>query len=211
MEITVPPLGAEFTLGGAVFEFVGPVSDWGGDVNDSSLVLRLDYGGDSFLFTGDIGSGPLEDCAYVGGYDLDCDVLKLGHHGSSTSTDQGILDLTTPEVAVASCGLDNSYGHPHDEVVALCEENGVLLLRTDRDGDITLHSDGAEITRVARPDPPERAKARRTAGPAGFSLSIGGTGPPRPPRRCPPRPRHDGEEGHVLHVLLAYVEHGRRR
>ena len=102
MEITVPPLGAEFTLGGAVFEFVGPVSDWGGDVNDSSLVLRLDYGGDSFLFTGDIGSGPLEDCAYVGGYDLDCDVLKLGHHGSSTSTDQGILDLTTPEVAVAS-------------------------------------------------------------------------------------------------------------
>ena len=148
VEITVPPLGAEFTLGGAVFEFVGPVSDWGGDVNDSSLVLRLDYGGDSFLFTGDIGSGPLEDCAYVGGYDLDCDVLKLGHHGSSTSTDQGILDLTTPEVAVASCGLDNSYGHPHDEVVALCEENGVLLLRTDRDGDITLHSNGAEITRV---------------------------------------------------------------
>ena len=76
LEITVPPLGAEFTLGGAVFEFVGPVTDWDGDVNDSSLVLRLDYGDDSFLFTGDISDGPLADCAYIGGYDLGCDVLK---------------------------------------------------------------------------------------------------------------------------------------
>ena len=148
IDITVPEPGMEFTLGPAAFEFVGPVTDWGGDVNDSSLVIRLDYGDDSFLFTGDIGSGPLEDCAYIGGFSLDCDVLKLGHHGSSTSTDQAILDLTTPETAVASCGLDNSYGHPHDEVVELCEENGVLLLRTDRDGDILLHSDGAEIRRI---------------------------------------------------------------
>ena len=148
LDITVPEPGMEFTLGGAVFEFVGPVADWGGDVNDSSLVIRLDYGDDSFLFTGDIGSGPLSDCAYLGGFDLDCDVLKLGHHGSSTSTDQDIMDLTSPEVAIASCGLDNSYGHPHDEVIELCEENGVLLLRTDRDGDIRLHSNGAEIKRV---------------------------------------------------------------
>ena len=146
--ITVPEPGMTFTLGSAEFEFIGPVDDWDGDVNDSSLVIRLDYGDDSFLFTGDIGSGPLEDCAYIGGFSLDCDVLKLGHHGSSTSTDQAILDLTTPETAVASCGLDNSYGHPHDEVVELCEENGVLLLRTDRDGDILLHSDGAEIRRI---------------------------------------------------------------
>ena len=148
IDITVPEPGMEFTLGAAAFEFVGPVSGWEGDVNDSSLVVRLDYGSDSFLFTGDISSGPLEDCAYIGGYSLDVDVLKLGHHGSRTSTDQGILDLTTPEVAVACCGLDNSYGHPHDEVVELCEENGVLLLRTDRDGDIMLHSNGAEIRRV---------------------------------------------------------------
>ena len=148
MDITVPEPGMEFTLGSAVFEFIGPVTDWGGYVNDSSLVIRLDYGDDSFLFTGDISAGPLEDCAYIGGYDLDCDVLKLGHHGSSTSTDDEIMRLTSPETAVASCGLDNSYGHPHDEVVALCEEYGVLLLRTDRDGNITLHSDGAEVVRV---------------------------------------------------------------
>ena len=95
------------------------------------------------------GAEPLLDCAYVGGYSLNCDVLKLGHHGSSTSTDEEVLRLTSPEVAVASCGLDNSYGHPHDEVVELCDERGILLLRTDRDGDITLHSDGAEIIRAA--------------------------------------------------------------
>ena len=149
LDITVPQPGSEFTLGSAEFEFIGPVSDWDGDVNDSSLVIRLDYGDDSFLFTGDIGSGPLLDCAYIGGYSLDCDVLKLGHHGSSTSTNDEVLDLTTPEIAVASCGENNSYGHPHDEVVELCDERCILLLRTDRDGTITLHSDGAEIVRAA--------------------------------------------------------------
>ena len=149
MDITVPELGMTFTLGAAEFKFIGPVSDWDGDVNDSSLVIRLDYGDDSFLFTGDMSSGPLLDCAYIGGYSLDCDVLKLGHHGSNTATDEEVLRLTSPEVAVASCGEGNSYGHPHEEVVELCEENGILLLRTDRDGSITLHSDGAEISRAA--------------------------------------------------------------
>ncbi len=149
LDITVPQLGMQFTLGTAVFEFIGPVDDWDGDVNDSSLVIRLDYGDDSFLFTGDISSGALLDCAYIGGYSINCDVLKLGHHGSRTSTDAEVLRLTSPEVAVASCGEGNSYGHPHEEVVELCEEYGVLLLRTDRDGSITLHSDGAEITRAA--------------------------------------------------------------
>ena len=149
LDITVPELGMEFTLGSAVFEFIGPVSDWDGDVNDSSLIIRLDYGDDSFLFTGDMGADALLDCAYVGGYSLNCDVLKLGHHGSRTSTDEEVMRLTSPEVAVACCGEDNSYGHPHDEVVELCESEGVLLLRTDRDGDITLHSNGAEIVRAA--------------------------------------------------------------
>ena len=149
LDITVPELGMEFTLGSSVFEFIGPVSDWDGDVNDSSLIIRLDYGDDSFLFTGDMGADALLDCAYVGGYSLNCDVLKLGHHGSRTSTDEEVMRLTSPEVAVACCGEDNSYGHPHDEVVELCESEGVLLLRTDRDGDITLHSNGAEIVRAA--------------------------------------------------------------
>ena len=147
--VTVPPLGAEFTLGDAVFEFAGPVSDWGGDLNDSSLVLRIEYGETAFLFTGDISAGALEDCALIGGFDLGCDVLKLGHHGSSSSTDEEVLDLTRPELAVASCGEGNRYGHPHEEVVQLLEQRGVTLLRTDTDGTIELVSDGQKILQAA--------------------------------------------------------------
>ena len=65
------------------------------------------------------------------------------------ATDEEVLRLTSPEVAIASCGEGNSYGHPHEEVVELCDSEGILLLRTDRDGNITLHSDGAEVTRAA--------------------------------------------------------------
>ena len=144
--ITVPTIGSTFTLGGATVSFVGPVGDWGDDLNDSSLIIRVDYGSRSFLFPGDASDGTIADCAYIGGYDLDCDVLKLGHHGSSTSTDEEILDLTTPEIAVASCGLDNSYAHPHDEVVDLLAVRGIKLLRTDLDGTVTVWTDGEELS-----------------------------------------------------------------
>ncbi len=147
--ITVPPLGSEFTLGGAVFQFVGPVSDWGSDLNDSSLVIRLEYGDTAFLYTGDISSAALEDCALIGGFDLGCDVLKLGHHGSSGSTDAELLELIRPELAIACCGEGNSYGHPHGEVVELLASMDITLLRTDRDGTIELVSDGKTISAAA--------------------------------------------------------------
>ena len=144
--VTVPELGAEFTLGDAVFEFVGPVSDWGDDLNDSSLVLRLEYGETAFLFTGDISSGALADCAALGGFDLSCDVLKLGHHGSSSSTDEEILRLTRPSLAIASCGADNSYGHPHEETLSILRDAKVDVYRTDLQGTITIGSDGQNFT-----------------------------------------------------------------
>ena len=144
--ITVPTVGSVYTLGGAQVSFIGPLSDWGDDLNDSSLIVRVDYADSAFLFPGDASDGALLDCAALGGYDLDCDVLKLGHHGSSTSTDGEVLDLTTPILAVASCGLDNSYGHPHDEVVELLRGRGIELLRTDLDGTVTVWTDGAEIS-----------------------------------------------------------------
>lgn len=147
--ISIPALGAVFTLGDAQFQFVGPVSDWGSDLNDSSLVIRLDYGETSFLFTGDISSGALADCALIGGFDLSCDVLKLGHHGSSTSTDEEVLELTRPSLAIASCGEGNSYGHPHEEVVELLAQRGITLLRTDTEGSIELVSDGKTVSRAA--------------------------------------------------------------
>ena len=144
--VTVPTIGSTFTLGGAEVSFVGPVGDWGDDLNDSSLIIRVDYGERSFLFPGDASDGVIEDSAYIGGYDLDCDVLKLGHHGSSTSTDEDVLDITTPGIAVASCGLGNSYGHPHQEVVDLLAQRGIELLRTDLDGTVTVWTDGQELS-----------------------------------------------------------------
>ena len=142
--ITIPALGGEFTLGGAVFAFVGPLGDYS-DVNDSSLVTRLEYGNTSFLFTGDAGTGALLDSATIGGFSINCDVLKLGHHGSNTSTNDEILDLTTPSLAIASCGFENSYGHPHDEVKTLLEERSIPIYRTDELGSIVIGSDGEKL------------------------------------------------------------------
>ncbi len=149
LEVVQPAPGAVYTLGGASFQFVGPVSDWGSELNDSSLVVRLSYGETAFLCTGDISAGALEDCALIGGFDLGCDVLKLGHHGSSSSTDEAVLDLTRPSLAIASCGAGNSYGHPHEEVVELLERRGITLLRTDTEGTIELVSDGETVKLAA--------------------------------------------------------------
>ena len=135
--VTVPTIGSTFTLGGAAVSFVGPVGDWGDDLNDSSLIIRVDYGERSFLFPGDASDGVIEDSAYIGGYDLDCDVLKLGHHGSSTSTSDAFLKAVSPAFAVISCGEGNSYGHPHKETLEKLEAAGIQVLRTDLLGDIT--------------------------------------------------------------------------
>ena len=142
--ITIPPLGSQFTLGGAVFTFIGPVGDYS-DVNDTSLVTFLEYEKTSFLLMGDAGIGALLDSATIGGFSLDCDVLTLGHHGSKTSTDAQILDLTTPSLAVASCGFNNSYGHPHDEVLDLLTERSIPLYRTDERSSFVIGSDGEKI------------------------------------------------------------------
>lgn len=143
VDITVPALGSQYTLGEAVITFVGPASE-PGRINDGSLVLRADFGGTSFLFTGDASTGALLD-DIAAGYDLECDVLKLSHHGSSDGTDDTLLQYVSPSIAVACVGADNRYGHPHDEVLSLLEVYGIPIYRTDADGTVVLVSDGAAI------------------------------------------------------------------
>jgi competence protein ComEC len=143
VDITMPAVGSVFTLSDATVTFVGPVSQ-GGDLNDGSLVLRVDYGDTSFLFTGDASSGALLD-DIAAGYDLSCDVLKLSHHGSSDGTSDKLLQYVEPKMAVACVGADNRYGHPHEEVLSLLEAYDVRLSRTDTDGTVVLVSDGARI------------------------------------------------------------------
>ncbi len=118
------------------------------DANYSSVVLLVTYGDTSILLTGD---ATADAEIVLGGSVPDIDLLKVGHHGSATSSAYAFLADITPETAVVSCGLDNRYGHPHPAVLARFAELGIGVLRTDLDGDILLTSDGNEPT--IRPSP----------------------------------------------------------
>ena len=104
--------------------------------NDKSLVFNLDFQGKKWLFTGDAPS-KVEAKIIQDHPELDCDILKVGHHGSSTSTSSAFLDTVTPEVAIISCGANNKYGHPNDDVLQRLEERNIKIRRTDLEGTIT--------------------------------------------------------------------------
>ena len=142
LAITVPGVGDTFALGGATVTVLGPQKHYS-DVNDQSLILRVDYGSNAFLFTGDASSSVIgKACGHH------VDVLKVGHHGSRTSTTQQLAETLSPDWAVISVGAGNSYGHPSEEVLSAL--SGVAhLLRTDLDGTVTLSCDGETIRRAA--------------------------------------------------------------
>ena len=142
-----PHKGQTFSLGqGATVTVLAPLSEEYADVNDYSVVLRLDYYETSFLFTGDAEkTSEMEMIETWTHGELDCDVLKVGHHGSSTSTNLAFLKLVTPEIAVISCGEDNKYGHPHGESVARLEKEKVTVYRTDLLGSVLVASDGEKV------------------------------------------------------------------
>ncbi len=137
-------VGKQYQMGGgAVITIVGPNGEFG-DLNDSSVITRLDFGESSFLFTADAEHGA-ENAIMDNNIPLDVDVLHLGHHGSSTSSSPEFLSMVTPIIGIASCGIDNEYGHPHKEVVELMGSYGEMY-RTDLDGDIRIITDGTTIT-----------------------------------------------------------------
>ena len=142
--ITVPAVGDTFTLGEANVTVVA-VNSVPEDTNNTSIVIRIVYGDTSFLFTGDA-EQETEEKILESGQDIKSTVLKVGHHGSSTSTSQAFLDAVSPTYAVISCGKDNSYGHPHSETLAKLASAGVEVFRTDELGDIYCTSDGSEVT-----------------------------------------------------------------
>lgn len=135
--------GQELTLGKAVFQVLGPVKTYE-DLNNMSLVLRLTYGENSFLFTGDEESKAEKDLLKKNA-ELKADVLKCGHHGSRTSTSADFLKAVSPKWAVASCGENNDYGHPHQETVKRLLNFGVNFLRTDQSGTVVIGSDGKKL------------------------------------------------------------------
>ena len=110
------------------------------DANNVSVVIRLGYGDFSALFTGDAGAAIEETLIERHGARLDVDLIKAGHHGSSTSTSPAWLEVTTPRLALISAGRGNRYGHPAKEVLRRLEEARVQVLRTDRSGTVSVRA-----------------------------------------------------------------------
>lgn len=135
-----------FTLGDATVTVIFPERDAVYDnLNNYSLVLKLEYENVSFLFTGDA-EAKVEKNLVKSGYDLRADVLKCGHHGSSTSSTEAFLDAVNPAAAVISCGQDNEYGHPHSETLEALEDRGIEIYRTDLSSTVVALTDGETIT-----------------------------------------------------------------
>ncbi|MBQ4050468.1 MAG: MBL fold metallo-hydrolase [Oscillospiraceae bacterium] len=140
--------GDKVNVCGGLLEVLGPVALYE-DLNDLSLVLKFTYGEKSFLFTGDM-EKPAEADLIASGADLDADVLKMGHHGSSTSSGNAFLEKVSPDIYVITCGENNDYGHPHREIRQMLKEKNAENWRTDLNGHIVMTCDGKTITTTSQ-------------------------------------------------------------
>ena len=145
-----PQTKDKFYMGDAEFTVLFATNDnkdHGDDVNDYSIVLRMDFGESSFVFTGDattsVESAILDS---FNKYELDCDFLKSGHHGSNTSSGKKFISTITPEIVAIPCGINNKYNHPHDSVLETYSEAGATVYRTDLLGSLVFVTDGTTIT-----------------------------------------------------------------
>ena len=173
-QITVPTAGETFALGGAQIQILGPLHR-AEDSNDNSIVLKVSFGATSFLFTGDAERAEEQDLLNAG-VNLQSTVLKVGHHGSDTSTSYPFLRAVAPQYAVISVGAGNSYGHPTEAVLSRLRDAGVTTFRTDMQGEITAVSDGQTInfstTKNATAETLANAGAGQNAGQAGGGNSA---------------------------------------
>ena len=131
-KITVPKVGDTFNVGNAKCEIMS-IEDNPKDMNACSIVIRMEYNGTSYLFTGDAEKENEAARTWP-----QTDILKAGHHGSSTSSSQKFLDQIQPSLIVISCGKNNDYGHPHKETMDRYNKLGATIYRTDESGDILI-------------------------------------------------------------------------
>ncbi|KPU45801.1 hydroxyacylglutathione hydrolase [Oxobacter pfennigii] len=191
MQITTPVPGSSFKLAEADCTIFAPNGSDYDNVNDYSIVVRLDYEDTSFLFTGDAESVS-ENEMINKGYDIDADVLKVGHHGSDSSTTEAFLKKVSPDYAVISVGQGNTYGHPAAATLNRLKNAGVKIYRTDESGTIIAASNGKNVTfdkiassgmpaqdninvsaSIDNPNPAQNAIINLTvAGPAGGSVNA---------------------------------------
>ena len=145
LRVIVPEVGKSIALGDATLTVLGPINGTYSDLNNHSMVIRVDHGANSFLFTGDA-EALSEREMLLAGTNLAATVLKVGHHGSSTSSTREFLHAVQPQYAVISCGADNTYGHPHGETLEKLQEVGAEILRTDESGSIVVISDRTTLS-----------------------------------------------------------------
>lgn len=138
LNFEVPNIGKTLSLGEARIEIIHTESN-PEDLNDSSIVLRLDYGENSFLFSGDATSTIEKK---ILNKNIAVDIYKVAHHGSSYSNSESFLNKVNPSIGIISAGKNNPYNHPHLEVVKRLEERNIKLYRTDKLGTILVTSDG---------------------------------------------------------------------
>lgn len=142
--LVCPAVDTTFSLGGATVTVLAPRASYKNN-NDTSIVLRIVYGETSFLFTGDA-EHDSEIAMCDANVTLRSTVLKVGHHGSDTSTSIRFLREVMPQYAVISCGKDNKYGHPTEQTLSRLSQAGATVYRTDTQGDVICRSDGLNVT-----------------------------------------------------------------
>jgi len=140
-----PVAGNTFSVGDAVFTIIAPNSSGHQNLNDYSVSVRIVVGSTSFIVTGDAEEISELEMIQAGHY-LSADALRVGHHGSRTSTTQEFLDAVNPSIAVISVGRDNGHGHPHRVVMDRLQDAGIRIYRTDEHGHIVMVTDGTYIS-----------------------------------------------------------------
>lgn len=145
-----PRAGEEFSIGPMDIEILHPSRLTEG-LNEDSLSVRFTYGDVRFLFTGDA-YAEQEQWMMTRTKDLQADVLQLGHHGSNTSSDASFIEAVDPDVAVYSAGENNSYGHPHPDIISRIQQAGITLYGTDVHGTIIITTDGHDYTALTNKD-----------------------------------------------------------
>ena len=143
-KIKIPSAGDTFILGSSTVSIFGPIKNYSAP-NNMSIVLRIQYGNTSFLFAGDAEIDSEQDILNAG-TNLKSTLLKVGHHGSDTSTSYRWLREIAPKYAVISVGKNNSYGHPAEQTLSRLQDAEVTLYRTDLQGHIICTSNGESLS-----------------------------------------------------------------
>ncbi len=137
--------GGTYTEADVEIKVFAPVKDYE-DHNSNSIIMRVEVDGSSVMYTGDAEHRTERDAIEKFPYGMKSDILKVGHHGSSTSTSEEFYDAVSPKYGVISCGEGNSYGHPHREIKSLFTERGLEYYRTDLVGDVVFVVENGEIS-----------------------------------------------------------------